>query len=72
MITIKNQFNNATLENNTDPEKVVKLNNIEELPSLKIFNKNKSLCLFHINAGSLVKNFDDPQHVLNCTNKKTY
>ena len=72
MELLVNQFNNATLENNTDPEKVVKLNNTEELQSLKISNKNESLCLFHINAGSLIKNFDDPQHVLNCTNKKTY
>ena len=69
MELLVNQFNNATLENNTDPEKVVKLNNIEELQSLKM---SESLCLFHINAGSLIKNFDDPQHVLNCTNKKTY
>ena len=31
--------------------------------------KNKSLSLFHINACSLNKNFDDLQHLLNCTKK---
>ena len=32
-------------------------------------HKNKSLSLFHINACSLNKNFDDLLHILNCTNK---
>ena len=32
--------------------------------------KNKSLSLFHINACSLNKNFDDLQHLLSCTKKK--
>ena len=32
--------------------------------------KNKSLSLFHINACSLNKNFDDLQHLLNCTKTK--
>ena len=31
-------------------------------------HKNKLLSLFHINACSLNKNFDDLQHLLNCTN----
>ena len=30
-------------------------------------NKNKSLSLFHINAYSLNKNFDDLQYLLHCT-----
>ena len=30
-------------------------------------HKNKSLSLFHINACTLNKNFDDLQHLLNCT-----
>ena len=30
-------------------------------------NKNKSLSLFHINACSLNQNFDELQHLLNCT-----
>ena len=30
-------------------------------------NKNKSLSLFHINTSSLSKNFDDLQHLLDCT-----
>ena len=61
-----NQFNNDTPENSNDPEKVCssKYYDIEEIP-----NKNKSLSLFHINACSLNKNFDDLQHLLNCTNK---
>ena len=37
--------------------------------NIKIPHKNKSLSLFHINACSLNKNFDDLQHLLNCTKK---
>ena len=32
-------------------------------------HENKSLSLFHINACSLNKNFDDLQHLLSCTEK---
>ena len=35
--------------------------------NIEIPQKNKSLSLFHINACSLNKNFDDLQHLLNCT-----
>ena len=42
---------------------------IEEMHNIEIPHKNKSLSLFHINACSLNKNFDDPQHLLNCTKK---
>ena len=34
---------------------------------IEIPHKNKSLSLFHINACSLDKNFDDLQHLLSCT-----
>ena len=37
--------------------------------NIQIPHKNKSLSLFHINACSLNKNFDDLQHLLNCTKK---
>ena len=37
--------------------------------NIEIPHKNKSLSLFHINACSLNKNFDDLQHLLNCTKK---
>ena len=37
--------------------------------NIEIPHKNKSLSLFHINACSLNKNSDDPQHFLNCTKK---
>ena len=37
--------------------------------NIEIPHKNKSLSLFHINACSLTKNFDDFQHLLNCTKK---
>ena len=61
-----NQFNmssppdNVNSEN-TDPENPVssKYYDIEELQNLKTTNKSKSLSLFHINACSLSKNFDD-------------
>ena len=36
----------------------------------EILDKNKSLSLSHINACSLDKNFDDPQHLLSCTKTK--
>ena len=32
--------------------------------NIKISDKNKSLCLLHINGYSLIKKFDDLQHVL--------
>ena len=38
--------------------------------NIEISHKNKSLSLFHINACSLNKNFDDLQHVLSCTKTK--
>ena len=66
-----NQFNNANPENSNNPEKVCssKYYDIEEVHNIQIFHKNKSLSLFHINACSLNKNFDDLQHLLNCTKK---
>ena len=68
-----NQFNSnsATPENSNDPEKVCssKCYDIEEMHNIQIPYKNKSLSLFHINACSLNKNFDDLQHLLNCTKK---
>ena len=66
-----NQFNNATPENNNDPEKISssKYYDIDEMHNLKISHKNKSLSLFHINACSLNKNFDDLQHLLSSTKK---
>ena len=64
-----NQFHDATPENyNTDLENVAR-SKYEELQSLKVSNKNKSLSLFHTNACSINKQFDNFQHLLNCTNK---
>ena len=42
---------------------------IDELQTMKIPNKDKSLALFHINACSLNKNFNELEHLLSCTNK---
>ena len=42
---------------------------IEEMHNIEIPHKNKSISLFHINACSLNKNFDDLQHLLNCAKK---
>ena len=55
-----NQFNNSS-EQKTDSENVVNSNyyNIDQLQTLKFLEKNKPLSLFHINACSLDKNFDD-------------
>ena len=69
-----NQFNNMSSQpdyiNSDDPENTVssKYYDIDELQNLKINNSN-SLSLFHINACSLSRNFDDLQHLLSCTNK---
>ena len=54
-----------------DPENVVnsKYYDIDQIQTLKFPDKRKSLTLFHINAYSLNKNFDDRDHLLNCTNK---
>ena len=37
--------------------------------NIEIPHKNKSLSLFHLNACSLDKNFDDLQQLLSCTPK---
>ena len=66
-----NQFNNIT-ENHTnkDPDNVVKCiyYDIEEIQTLNIPNKSKSLSMFHINTCSLSKNFDDLEYLLKTTN----
>ena len=56
---------------NNDPTNVVnsKYYDIDQIQTLKFPNKHKSLALFHINACSLNKNFDDLEHLLKCTNK---
>ena len=66
-----NQFNNANPENGNDPEKTAssKYYDIDEMYSIKIPHKNKSLSLFNINTCSLNKNFDVLQHLLSCTQK---
>ena len=66
-----NQFNNIT-ENHTnrDPDNVVKCRyyDIEEIQTLNIPNKSKSLSMFHINTCSLSKDFDDLEYLLKTTN----
>ena len=66
-----NQSNNTT-ENHTnkDPDNAVKCRSydIEEIQTLKIPNKSKSLSMFHINTCSLSKNFDDLEYLLKTTN----
>ena len=42
---------------------------IDEMHNIEVPHKNKSLSLFHLNACSLNKNFDDLQHLLSCTRK---
>ena len=64
-----NQFNNATPENGNDPENITssKYYDIDEMHNIEIPHQNKSLSLFHINACSLDKTFDDLKHLLSCT-----
>ena len=63
-----NQFNNATPENNNDPENIssCQYHDIDEMYNVGIPNKNKSLSLFLISACYLNKNFDDLQYLLSC------
>ena len=37
---------------------------LKKMHHIEILHKNKSLSLFHTNASSLNKNFDDLQHLL--------
>ena len=66
-----NQFNNTT-ENHTnkDPDNAVQCRyyDIQEIQTLKIPNKSKSLSMFHINTCSLSKNFNDLEYLLKTTN----
>ena len=66
-----NQFNNFYPEQKNELENIVNSNyyDIDQFQTLKFHEKNKSLSLFHINACSLRKNFDDLEHLLKCTNK---
>ena len=68
---LHNQFNNTSPENNRDPGNFVnsKFYDLDQILTLKFPDKHKSLVLFHINAYSLNKNFDDLDHLLKCTNK---
>ena len=67
-----NKFNNVNPKNSNDPEKISssKYYDIEEMCNIEIHHKNKLLSLFHINACSLNKNFDELQHLLSCALKK--
>ena len=64
------QFNNITESHtNKDPDNVVKCRyHIEEIQTLNIPNKSKSLSVFHMNTCSLSKNFDDLEYLLKATN----
>ena len=64
------QFNNITENHeNRDPDNIVKCRyyDIKEIQTLSIPNKSKSLSMFHINACSLCKNFDDLEYLLRTT-----
>ena len=70
MALLYDQFNNTSPEKSSDPVNVVnsKYYDIDQIQTLKFPNKHKSLALFHINACSLNKDFDDLDHLLKCTN----
>ena len=70
LVLLYNQFNNTSPEKDSDPENVVnsKFYDIDQIQTLKFPDKHKSLALFHVNACSLNKNFDDLNHLLKCTN----
>ena len=64
-----NQFNNVTPDNSNDPEKIYlsKFYDSDEMHNIEIPHRNKLLSLFHMNAYSLNKDFDDLQYLLSCT-----
>ena len=64
-----NQFKNASPDNSNDPEKIISLDimMLKKCITLKYLTKKKSLSLFHINACSLNKTFDDLQRPLSFT-----
>ena len=63
-----NWCNNATLENNNDPENISSSKYyVDGMRNVEVPNKNKSVSLFDINACFLNKNLDDLQHLLSCT-----
>ena len=65
-----NQFNNFSPEQKNEPKNVVNSDYYDiDHQTLKFHEKNKPLCLFHINACALSKTFDDLEHLLKCTNK---
>ena len=70
------EFNNVTPKISNDHEKVCssKYYEIEEMRNIEILDENNSLSLFHINACSLNKYFDDLQHLLsfNLGNKNRF
>ena len=63
-----NQFNNNTIidNNNNVADNFIhsKYFDIDEIQKRKILNKEKCLSLFHVNACSLSKNFDELKHLL--------
>ena len=66
-----NQFSNITKNHtNRDPDNVVKCRyyDIEEIQTLNIPNKSKSLSVFDVNTCSLSKNFDDLEYLLKTRN----
>ena len=66
-----NQFNNITKNHTSrDSGNVVKCRyyDIEEIQTLNIPNKSKSLYVLHVNTCSLSKNFDDLEYLLKITN----
>ena len=46
-----------------------KFYDIDNVQKLKYLDRNKPLLMFHSNAFSINKNFDDDEHLLKCTNK---
>ena len=69
-----NQFNNFSPEQKNGPGNVVNSNyyDIDQFHTLRFYEKISQVFLFHINACSLSKNFDEIEHLLKCTNKDFY
>ena len=69
-----NHFNNFSPEQKNGPGNVVNSNyyDIDQFHTLRFYEKISQVFLFHINACSLSKNFDEIEHLLKCTNKDFY
>ena len=65
-IIVFKKFNNFSSQQNKDTENLIncKYYNIDEIQSLNNLNHKDALNLFHIKTGSLSKNIEEPEYLI--------